>query len=314
LLYNYAMKRIVILFLFISSFVFASSWKLRDLSLTTENDADFRTDRDYTYGSEIGVLYQTQKNHYLSFHIAHQMFTPENFDKEDANLSNERPYAGYMYIAVGLHNVFGNTLDSLTVQTGFVGPSVHMDAVQRLIHSIIGSPDPKGWNDQIKDEAIIQINYEKRVFLELQNNLAKEENLVLYGGGNLGNTSTKATIGAFYRVGEYMQKDFAPRRIDYRGYGNIPLSSQKEKLPTNGWSFGLWAEGSYVLRDIFLDGNTFKESVHVTKKPVVLKGGFLLSYRYKALTIDYLRTYSTKEFTTQDYYHSYGTLHFGYRY
>ena len=308
------MKRIVILFLFISSFVFASAWKLRDLSLTTENDADFRTDRDYTYGSQIETLYEIQTNEYISFHIAHQMFTPEDFDKEDANISDERPYAGFMYLAVGKHKVCNNTLDSLTFQAGFVGPSVHMDAVQRLIHSIIGSPDPKGWHDQIKDEAILQLNYEKRVFIDLPKTIAKEENLVLYAGGNFGNASTKVSGGLFYRFGWNMQKNFAPRRIDYRGYSNIPLENSKDKKEKDAWSFGLWGEGNYVLRDIFLDGNTFKESAHVAKKPFVFKGGFLISYRYENFTFDYLRTFSTKEFTSQNYYHHYGTLHIGYSY
>lgn len=304
----------LLLFLFIClSFSKANEWKLRDISLTTENDADFRTDRDYTYGSEIGALFEMQSDRYLSLSIAHQMYTPNDFDKEDVDLNKERPYAGYMYLGGGYHEVKKNRLDSLNIQIGFVGPSVKMDDVQKIIHDIIGSPEPKGWEDQIGDELILQINYERRWFDKVEHFFGDSANIVYYAGGNLGNLSIKAVGGAFYRIGWSVENDFAPRRIDYRGYSNIPLKLDKKKQKQSFW-FSLWAEGSIVARDIFLDGNTFKESVSIDKEIFVAKGGFGMSYRYKRFQVDYLRTYSTKEFKLQNYYHSYGTLHFSYNF
>jgi len=47
----------------------ANEWKLENLSLTTENDADFRTDRDYTYGSKIEALFEAKKGSYRSISI-----------------------------------------------------------------------------------------------------------------------------------------------------------------------------------------------------------------------------------------------------
>lgn len=297
----------------LSTLLLAQKWDIADIFLTTENDADWRTDRDYTYGGEIGALFEYEKKSFVSFSLAHQMFTPNDFDKEKVDLSKERPYAGYMYIGAAYHTITSNKLDSFNMQFGFVGPSVKMDQVQKIIHSIIGSPKPKGWDEQIGDEFIAQINYERRWFNEISPLFGNDSNLVYYAGGNLGNASIKGVGGVYYRVGWNMPKDFAPRRIDYRGYPNLPLQST---LPSSKQSFslGLWAEGAAVGRDIFLDGNSFKESVSVDKEIFVAKGGFSLSYRYKRFFIDYFRTFSTKEFKTQSYYHHYGTFHISYRY
>ena len=306
------MRYLFLVFVFSLSLL-AQRWDLVDLYLTTENDADWRTDRDYTYGSEIGALFEYDKKSYISFAIAHQMFTPNNFDKEDTDFSKERPYAGYMYIGAAYHKVDRFILDSLNLQLGFVGPSTKMDQVQKMIHSLIGSPKPKGWEEQIGDELIVQINYERRWFKELEPLFGESSNLTYYIGGDLGNASIKGVGGAHYRVGWNMPKDFAPRRIDYRGYANLPIEGSIPKTK-QGYSFGIWGEGLVVARDIFLDGNSFKEGVNIEKNNFVAKGGFSISYRYKRFFIDYFRTFSTKEFKVQNYYHHYGTLHLSYRY
>ncbi len=285
-------------------------WELKNISFVTENDADFRTDRDYTYGSELSILYKTEEAHYISFGIAHQMFTPKDFDKENVDLSKERPYAGYIFFDSGFHTVTNGILDSLNIQVGFVGPSTKMDRVQKIIHSLIGSPDPKGWDEQIGDELILQLDFERRWYVKTQKLFGLQSALIPYCGINLGNASTLAAGGFVYTFGWNLPRDFGSRRIDYRGYNNIPLT--ETKTSKESFVFELWLESDAVARNIFLDGNTFKESVHVKKRNFLLKGGFGLGYRYDRWRFNYLRTYSTKEFVTQSYYHSYGSFLVGY--
>jgi hypothetical protein len=186
-----------------------------------------------------------------------------------------------------------------------------MDQVQKIIHDLIGSPEPKGWDEQIGDELIVQVNYEKRWFNQLQD---YDADMIYYLGGNLGNASIKAAGGAMLRLGYNREKDFGPRRIDYRGYNNIPLNGYNTHKTKQSFTVNLWLEGSLVGRDIFLDGNSFKESIHVDKEIFVAKGGFGLHYRYKEFNFDYFRTFSSKEFTTQSYYHSYGSFIFAYNF
>jgi hypothetical protein len=296
--------------LIVPSIILANEWELKNVMLTTENDADFRTDRDYTYGSKIAMLYEREKNDYISFGIAHQMFTPEDFDKEGADLTDQRPYAGYMYLDMGLHTIESHTLSSWNFQLGIVGPAAQMDKVQEIIHDIIGSPDPLGWEEQINNEVIVQINYEKRWLQKLDDTMS----MVYYAGGNLGNASIKGVGGAVFQKVWNMPQTFAPRRIDYRGYPDIPLQGYSTYTTNHGFGVGAWVEGNIVGRDIFLDGNTFVDSISVDKEIFVAKGGFHLAYRYKNLSVTYFKTFSTKEFTTQTYYHNYGSLIFLYNF
>jgi len=284
----------------------AKEWQLQNIFFQIENDADFRTDRDYTHGGEMGALYQTHTNTYISFSYAQQMFTPEDFDEENIDFTKERPYAGYMYLGGGYHTVENTILTSYNIQIGFVGPSVKMDKIQKAIHSLIGAHDPQGWDEQIKDEPIFQFNIEQRYFFQQPQLFSYYQNIIPYWGINLGNASTKAVVGGIYRLSYQPVFDFGASRVDYRGYNNIPLS----KKDNNDINFivSLWIEGSIVARDIFLDGNTFKDSVHVDKEILVAKGGFGLGFKYQKFLIEWIRTFSTKEFKTQDYYHSYGSL------
>jgi len=304
------MVKVVFVLLF-CGLIFAQD-ALRELHLQTENDADFRTDRDYTYGSEIGALFDYKTNSYFSFVLAHQMFTPNDFDKEDVNLSNERPYAGYMYIGGGLHTVQNNTLNSYNIQIGFVGPSVKMDKVQEIIHSIIGSPKPTGWENQIGDELILQFNYQRKYFQTLPKVYDFFQCLIYNGGFDLGNASSKIEAGMFYSLGNAQREDFGVSRIDYKSYNTIPYGEKSTK--THRYWLNFWLEAIGVGRDIFLDGNSFKSSASVDKNYFVLKGGFGITYNYENWHIEYIRTYSTKEFSSQSYYHSYGSLLIGYNF
>jgi len=303
-----------VLFLMVFSSLLFGELTLKQAMIQTENDADFRTDRDYTYGSEIGVLLQKDPSTYISLSVAHQMFTPNDFDKEDVDLSKERPYAGYMYVGGGYHKVQGEVLESYNLQIGFVGESVKMDEVQKIIHSIIGSPEPKGWEEQIGDELIVQINYQKKYYQQLKQIGSFKQSVVYYGGFDLGNASTKVSLGCFYSFGNKKREDFGVSRIDYKSYNTIPLQDADPKKKTHSYSVNFWIEPIGVVRDIFLDGNSFKESRSVEKNSFVLKGGFGLSYRYGAWSVEYVRTYSTKEFKTQSYYHSYGSFLVGYNF
>ncbi len=290
----------------------AKEWEVKNIILQTENDADFRTDRDYTYGSEVAILYATKKNSYLSFCIAHQMFTPKDFDKENVDYSKERPYAGYLYFGVAQHLIQKRALTSYNLQVGFVGPSVKMDKVQKIIHDIIGSPEPKNWENQIGDELILQLNVERRWFKDFGTLFGYESSLVHFAGANVGNLSIKASYGAIYTLSKSMKKSFGALPIDYKGYSNIPLNDVRSLK--SGYKIFLFLEGNIVLRNLFLDGNTFKESPSVEKNIFVAQGGFGFGYCYKKFEINYLHTFLTKEFKTQNYYHGYGSLIFSYNF
>ena len=70
----------------------------------------------------------------------------------------------------------------------------------------------------------------------------------------------------------------------------------------------LGAEGEAVLRDLFLDGSTWKKSASIPKKPLVgrTRAGVLLGWRKVDVLLGVTR--STREFKGQDVPQVYGTL------
>ena len=325
----YKIKFIFFLIIFFSLSIQAQQWQLKNIYFQTENDADFRDDAAYSYGGKVGVLYYrgdtqasllhipfsdyTKSDNYISFAFAHQLYTPKDLN-ESKLLVDDRPYAGYMYLQAALHQVKDDALLSLTTQLGIVGPSSKMESVQKFIHDLIGSPYPQGWEHQIQDELIVQLNFSHKKYYRLNPLYGYHASLLPEYGFELGNASTKAYTAALFRWGEGIPEDFGAYLIDNTSTSKIPL--KKEGISKKKWRYYLnfSLKANAIARNIFLDGNSFKESHSVEKNNFTLDIGYGFSFAYKDFSIDYLRKHTSKEFKTQDEYYSYGSLLFSYHY
>jgi len=310
----------------------ADEWRVKNVSLETENDADIRDDGAYTYGGALGILFFREdinnsllhipfteykdSDNYISFTIAHQMYTPQDFESS-LLIKEDRPYAGYLYLQTSLHQSKNSTLKSLSLQVGVVGPSSKMQEVQELIHSLIGSPDPQGWQYQLKDEFIFQLNYAQKKYYNLDNifKYGYNASIIPEFGIELGNASIKAYTSALFRWGKNVPKDYGSFVMDNSNYSKIPLNI-KQNGENKKWRYYLnvGLKTNLIARDIFLDGNSFQESHSVEKNNFLLDITYGLSFAYKRFGIDYIRRHSSKAFKTQDGYYSYGSLLFSYNY
>lgn len=322
--------KILIAFLLIAVFLNAKDdvWKLERFSFNLENDADFETDIGYTHGGRFSLLYHREdssesflnipftqsqnSNNFISFSYANKMFTPYDLDVAEL-ITDDRPYAGYAYLELGLHQVSDTSLDSLTLQVGVVGPSAGMEDLQIFFHKILDARDSAGWDNQLKDEFTLNLNYMHKWYYRPAVFYGIESDIIPYTGANLGNVSTKASAGALYRVGFNIPRDFGMSSLDEAGYSSIPLTSKHISAPSKLWNLYLnFSAGSnLVLRDIFLDGNTFKESHSQDKNLLNAYVGAGISMRYRRFSIDYQHYYYTKEYDNRGKhkdYLGYGSL------
>ena len=316
------MKKILLQTLLLTQILplYSQELELQSMQFRTENDGDFGTDRAYTYGSDISVLYHKKQNQqfsnaqeYISFSYAQKIYTPNDIEAKTL-LQNDRPYAGYMYVQMGLYTSYKNELDSFIFQLGMVGPSTKMEDVQKFVHSLIGSPQPKGWDNQLKDEPTFQVNYNHKKYIDISQYFKKEAALIPSYGFDLGNASTKLYSGCLFRYGTHLPKDYGSYVINNGDYNHIPRKDTLQSIKKWRISFNLSLRVNAIARDIFLDGNTFKDSHSVEKNNFTLQGGYGLSLRYGHYSFDYLREHTTKEFKGQDYYSSYGSFIFAYNY
>ena len=74
------------------------------------------------------------------------------------------------------------------------------------------------------------------------------------------------------------------------------------------------ATGRLVARDNFLDGNTFSDSHHVDKEPLVGDAGFGVSLIWRNLKVSYARVLRTREFELQANSQRFGSISLSYIY
>jgi len=325
------MKKITLLpLLLLTKQLLAQEYILQNMQFRTENDGDFGTDRAYTYGSDISFLFYRdnldkesisipfvdhfkESQNYISFSYAQQIYTPNDIEEENL-VENDRPYAGYMYLQTGLYQAYNNSLHSLIFQVGMIGPSTKMQDVQKFVHDLIGSPKPQGWKNQLKDELTLQVNYNYKKYYDISNHFDNEAAFISNCGFDLGNVSTKVYAGGLFRYGWNIQKDYGSYVMSNGDYNHIPLQRKNYISDKLSFSFNLSLEANLIARNIFLDGNTFKDSHSVDKNYLTATAGYGISLNYKHFSFDYLRRHTTKEFKEQDYYSSYGSFIFGYNY
>lgn len=297
-------------------------------SLVWENDMFANTDRNYTNGIRLGWLTSESDTPYwlrtaaevlpvanegkkrISVAVGQSMFTPDD-DKRYTLDPNDRPYAGWLYGSLGVVSDTGQTLDNVMLTLGMVGPSAYAEQTQDAIHSLKGVGKFNGWDNQIKDEPGIVLTYER-----------KWRNMVQFSpfgfgfdatphvGVNLGNIYTDASTGLTFRFGKDLPADYGPPRIR----PSVPGSDFFIPSQDFGWYLFAGLEGRAVARNIFLDGNTFRESHHVEKENFVggLQAG--VAFTFDNVRLSYTHVLYSQEFKTQDEAAQFGVISLSFRF
>jgi lipid A 3-O-deacylase len=239
------------------------------------------------------------------YELGQAMFTPDDITIERVQ-PGQRPWAGYLYAGAGLLSDTGQRVDTLSFQVGIVGPYAYGRESQKFVHELIDSPEPMGWDHQLKTEPGIVITYERkwRGFLEVPI-LGLQTDATPTAGAALGNVYTYGALGMTFRIGQDLPHDYGPPRIRPSLVG----SDYFEPVPGGvGWYLFGGVEGRVIGRNIFLDGNTFADSYSVDKKYFVGDvqfGAALIVDRYR---LSYTQIFRTKEYNGQTDPDSFGSI------
>lgn len=236
--------------------------------------------------------------------LGQSMFAPDNLTIK-APQPADRPYAGWLYGTVGLIADRDTTLDNLQLTIGMVGPASAAAETQRIVHRIIHSPTPQGWGNQLQNEPGIVLSYEHkwRNMIELSP-FGLGVDFTPSVGGSVGNIYTHAAVSAMLRIGYDLPSDYGPPVIR----PNLPGSDFFIPSRTFGWYLFTGIEGRAVARNIFLDGNSFRDSPSVDKKIFVggLQAGVAMTYHNTRLA--YTHVFRTREFFGQSTGDQFGAL------
>lgn len=287
-----------------------------------ENDMFADSDQDYTNGVRFSWLSSEENtprwvraaasilplasagNKRISVAAGQNMYTPSDISRS-VPVSTDHPYAGWLYGSVGIVSDTGHTLDNVMLTVGVVGPWSFAEQTQKFVHHVVDSQQPKGWDYQLKNEPGVMLTYERKwrgLYEAVPFGIGMD--VTPHVGMNIGNVATDATVGATLRVGYDLPADYGPPRI------RPSLPGSDFFMPTQklgGYLFTTVGERA-VARNIFLDGNTFRDSPSVDKKYLVgsIQVGAALTYGQTRLS--YTQVFMDKEYTTQKHAAAFGVL------
>ncbi|MGB8273955.1 MAG: lipid A deacylase LpxR family protein [Alphaproteobacteria bacterium] len=306
-------------------------------TLTLEAENDFfapitSTDRHYTNGlriawlspktdvpewiadvsdlpSHFGVEDSVPVYRRVGVALAQNIFTPDDTARTDL-IVNDRPYAGWLYLAVAL-NTYRETpggaarQDTFQVDLGVVGPSALGQEVQNNYHDVINVGETRGWSHQLQDEPAIDIVFQRQWRTDtFPLAFGLQGDVIPHTIVSLGNVLTYAGAGATLRLGGPLPRDFGPPRIR----PGLPGSESFETKDDVSWYGFIGFEGRAVGRNIFLDGNSFRDSHSVSKHYFVGDFQAGVAVVIGSVRVTYTHVLLSPEFKAQSNWDQFGAL------
>lgn len=306
-------------------------------SFTWENDlfSPKKQDRHYTNGMQIKKMFEgaskfDQSNtftwisslanhlpltgnkwqsHSTSLGFGQIIQTPADLTTETPD-PNDTPYGGILYLSHGLDSFDNYKADSFNLMVGITGKYSLAGQTQKLIHRLTGSEPPKGWDEQIPTELLLNAYYSRRSYLPLT---SEQENWQLdaVGHGQLafGNADTHAlaSIGLSLHQSSISSLLFVPGRLSR---GMIIVENDQSQ----GWYFYSGVSAKAVVWDVLLDGTLFRDSPSVEKKPLVGQFTSHFGYKWRSISTHYTWVISSHTYEHErDGLDQYGSLNISWR-
>lgn len=273
----------------------------RYAQLAYENDFFSEVDRYYTQGISGNVimpgiryspfsflLFRLNKSsqHYYGIAFGQDCFTPRSIRYDTLN-TTERPYAGTMYLTHFLISIDPVKQRRLTTKLdlGIIGPCAECEGEQKAIHKALVNIRPLGWEYQIGSGYIV--NYDA----SFEQGLLMTKNIELIGSldARAGTIYDDATIGLMGRAG-FMNSYF-------RHLGLIKNSKQ------NLFQLYILSKASLILVGYngTMQGALFShDNIYTISPGKIERAVFMFHYSltasYKRFSVEYSKTYITREF------------------
>jgi lipid A 3-O-deacylase len=220
--------------------------------------------------------------------VGQEIYTPRYIP---SLADDDRPFAGWLYGGVQSSAVTDRDLTSVSIKAGMTGPPSLAEQLQVTFHEMFPSTMvPPGWNNQLRFEPGLILTAARKNFTELRAGPASI-GLIKSGSLSLGNILSDAEAGLTLRAG-----------------WNPPHPWNLENQNHSGVYASFGAREDIVLHNLFLDGNTFRASPRVKRIPFVWQKELAAGISMGSISLDYLLTVRSQEFTTGRWYHPYGTV------
>ncbi len=310
----------------------AQTSRRKFITVSFENDSiGSGKDRDYTNGVRISSFdteakiptlieriaekiptFDVNETTSIFYTLGQNLYTPSDISQKNI-IPGDRPWAAWLYLSAGLTTVTENHIDEVELTAGMIGPAALGKPVQTRVHKALNATTPKGWDHQLKNEPGLMASWNRRWPRTIGTQIGPLHTTITpHLGATVGNIYSYGNAGATLYLAPAADgiQDVPPRvRPAMPGTGFFAT-------PEDAFSWYLFAgiEGRAVARNIFLDGNSFRDSPHVNKKHFIADANAGLSLTWGNLRVSYSLTYRTREFDSQDSESVFGSISLGYRY
>lgn len=238
------------------------------------------------------------------------IYTPEDKRRYIPD-PRDRPYAGHLYGSLSLTRSTPTTQTLLELQAGIIGPSALGEQVQNNYHRLINVKRLNGWDYQLRDEPAINATVERRWRVGLGRVGGMEAELIPNVAAAAGNVAIHASGGALLRIGQGLEADWGPARIRPALAGSSFFQPQRDF----GWYVFAGLDGRVVGRDIFLDGNTFRNGgPSVPRRWLVGEAQAGAAVYWRGTRFAYTQVVRSEEFYGQRGTQTFGSLSVSFRF
>ena len=193
---------------------------------------------------------------YFQVAFGWELYTPKDISTPDPPPGSD-PYAGVVFLDSTVFSRSRDAMHAFTLRLGFVGPGAGGREIQTWIHERTGSPVPQGWDTQLGNEPLLNLDY--GYFRRLLRNTTGrlDYDLEATAAGGFGNYFIGALGGLQARLGVRL-----PHTL-----GAVPALGRYDALvglpsPERRFFLYVFADAQVIVTARFLpiDGNTFRAS------------------------------------------------------
>ena len=225
--------------------------------------------------------------------------TPEDLRRDPPD-PLDQPYSGLLFASCGVHLQAADHALSLTFLAGVVGPLSLAERSQEFVHRVTGDWKPSGWHGQLHNEAVVNLSYAQQ---DVVHRFTRQPALLFVNAGaDAGPLLTSVHAGINYLYAADTAAAFS-LRPDFSGR-YLWLSS-----PAPGFYGLAGLQAHAVLRNLFLDGNTWRDSPSVGHEPLLGEAQLIAGYGFPCLALQLGLHAGTPAFDGQkEQWPRYGTL------
>ena len=232
-----------------------------------------------SWGKVVPTLTKEGLVYRVGIAIGQVIQTPDDLSRRDL-IKDDVPYAGALTLRTSWQAFNDDEFRGFEIVAGVVGQLSLAEQSQKTIHKLIGSRDPKGWDNQLDSELVINLNYMRKKKIYRRGNPAGFSfDTAIDGNVGLGNLFTQASVALEMRFGHNLPRGF----VSVPDPVGLSLHYKAALKPANPQAASFYTtlvlRGSAFAHNIFLDGNTFSDSHSVDKE--VLVGQMIVGLHYE---------------------------------